>query len=60
MTSCVRKPGKEASPRSKVDTCHLNKTERERRWLLKNAEAIRLENEGMEGDGLPLARFRLF
>ena len=36
------------------------KTERERRWLDENAEAIRLENEYVEKNGLPFAKYRQF
>lgn len=36
------------------------KTERERRWLEENAEAIRAENEYIEKHGLPLAKYRQF
>jgi antitoxin CcdA len=36
------------------------KSERERLWLLENAEAIRLENEDVEKHGLPLAKYRQF
>ncbi|MFP3543187.1 type II toxin-antitoxin system CcdA family antitoxin [Rhizobium sp. SIMBA_035] len=34
--------------------------ERERRWLDENAEAIRLENEYVEKNGLPFAKYRQF
>jgi antitoxin CcdA len=36
------------------------KAERERLWLIENAEAIRLENEYVEKHGLPLAKYRQF
>jgi antitoxin CcdA len=36
------------------------KSERERLWLLENAEAIRLENEYVEKHGLPFAKYRQF
>lgn len=36
------------------------KAERERLWLLENAEAIRLENGYIEKNGLPLAKHRQF
>lgn len=36
------------------------KAERERRWLEENAEAIRAENDYIEKNGLPLAKYRLF
>jgi len=36
------------------------KTERERRWLEENADAIRLENEYVEKHGLPFAKYRQF
>lgn len=36
------------------------KAERERLWLLENAEAIRAENEYIEKHGLPLAKYRQF
>jgi antitoxin CcdA len=36
------------------------KAERERRWLEENAEAIRAENEYIENNGLPLAKYRQF
>lgn len=36
------------------------KAERERRWLEENAEAIRAENEYIEKNGLPLAKYRQF
>jgi len=36
------------------------KAERERRWRLENAEAIRAENEYIEKHGLPLAKYRQF
>jgi antitoxin CcdA len=36
------------------------KSERERLWLLENAEAIRLENEYVEKNGLPFAKYRQF
>ncbi|MDQ0318387.1 antitoxin CcdA [Pararhizobium capsulatum DSM 1112] len=36
------------------------RTERERLWLLENAEAIRQSNEYVERHGLPLAKYRAF
>jgi antitoxin CcdA len=36
------------------------KAERERLWLIENAEAIRLENEYVEKHGLPFAKYRQF
>jgi len=36
------------------------KAERERRWLEENAEAIRQENEYVEKQGLPFAKYRQF
>jgi len=36
------------------------KTERERRWLEENADAIRAESDYLEKNGLPLAKHRLF
>lgn len=36
------------------------KAERERRWLEENAEAIRAENDYIEKNDLPLAKYRLF
>lgn len=36
------------------------KAERERRWLEENAEAIRAENDYIEKNGLPLAKYRQF
>lgn len=60
MTSRVRKPVEAAIPHSDEDSQRAEKAERERRWLSENAEAIRLENERIERDGLPLAKYRLF
>lgn len=34
--------------------------EKERLFLIENAEAIRYENEYVEKHGLPLAKYRLF
>ncbi len=36
------------------------KAERERLWRMENAEAIRENNEYVEKNGLPLAKYRLF
>jgi antitoxin CcdA len=36
------------------------KSERERRWLEENAEAIKYENAYIEEHGLPLGKYRLF
>lgn len=36
------------------------KAERERRWLEENADAIRAENDYIEKNGLPLAKYRQF
>ncbi|MBB4349954.1 MULTISPECIES: type II toxin-antitoxin system CcdA family antitoxin [Rhizobiaceae] len=36
------------------------KAERERRWLEENAEAIRVYNEYVEKNGLPLEEYRTF
>ncbi|WP_313602986.1 type II toxin-antitoxin system CcdA family antitoxin [Rhizobium sp.] len=36
------------------------KAERERRWLEENAEAIRVYNEYIEKNGLPLDEYRTF
>lgn len=36
------------------------KAERERRWLEENAEAIRVYNEYIEKNGLPLEEYRTF
>ncbi len=36
------------------------KAERERRWLEENAEAIRAQNDYIEKNGLPLAKYRQF
>ncbi|MGA1833687.1 type II toxin-antitoxin system CcdA family antitoxin [Rhizobium wenxiniae] len=36
------------------------KAERERRWLDENAEAIRVYNEYIEKNGLPLDEYRTF
>ena len=36
------------------------KAERERLWQEDNAEAIRLYNERVERDGVPLSEFRKF
>ena len=36
------------------------KTERERLWLLENAEAIQQYNAYVEKHGLPLAKYRAF
>ena len=36
------------------------KAERERLWLLENADAIKAYNDDIETNGLPLAEFRQF
>jgi antitoxin CcdA len=36
------------------------KSERERLWRLENVEAIRQENEYVEKNGLPFAKYRQF
>ncbi len=36
------------------------KAERERRWRLENAEAIKAYNDDVEKNGLPLAKYRQF
>lgn len=36
------------------------RTEKERRWRIENADAIRAEREYVEKHGLPLARYRQF
>ncbi|MCM2401406.1 type II toxin-antitoxin system CcdA family antitoxin [Rhizobium sp. S153] len=36
------------------------KAEKERRWRIENADAIRAANEYVEKHGLPLARYRQF
>lgn len=36
------------------------KAERERRWKIENAEAIKADNDYVAKHGLPLAKYRLF
>ena len=36
------------------------KAEKERRWKIENADAIRAANEYVEKHGLPFARYRQF
>lgn len=36
------------------------KAERERRWRLENADAIKAYNDYIEKNGLPLAKYRQF
>ncbi len=36
------------------------KTEKERRWKIENAEAIKASNDYVAKHGLPLAKYRMF
>lgn len=59
MTSQTRKSIESETTQPKVDSATL-RAEKEHRWRLENAEAIRAENEDIEKHGLPLAKHRLF
>ncbi len=63
MASNVRKVGSTGS--DQLDRVHDEeaaraRSEATRRWLAENADAIRLENEYVEGRGLQLSKYRLF
>ena len=60
LLTAARELGVNVSRASPDGVAAAVKAERERRWLEENREAIRSQNEWIEKNGLPLAKYRLF
>lgn len=52
--------GLDVSDAAEMGLAHAIKAEKERRWKIENAEAIKASNDYVAKHGLPLAKYRMF
>lgn len=53
-------PGLDVSDAAEMGLARAIKAEKERRWKIENAEAIKASNDYVAKHGLPLAKYRMF